>query len=115
MTPAQEQQFIAAHPVAKPASGPIEIHGNPGWKFNIRGSGFGSNGSLTIGGMAIPCTRWDDENIRGDMPIDAKGDIKITPLKGGTVQTGVYDPAARRAAADRKMADQAVVDTGLHI
>jgi hypothetical protein len=109
MTPEQERSYLASHPAAKQATGPIEIHGNPGWQFSIRGSGFGSAGSLTIGGMAIPCTRWDDENIRGDMPVDVTtpGDIKITPFKGGMVQTGVYDPAARRAAADQHIANQA--------
>lgn len=68
----------------------VVIAGNPGFKFSISGAGFGPSGTLTIGGQRIPTTRWDNENIRGDMPADAKGDVVLVPSNGGKTWTGVY-------------------------
>ena len=126
MNPAQEKAYLAARPAAVAgATGPIEIHGNPGWKWSIRGSNFGIDGSLTIAGMAVKTSRWDNENIRGnELPIGIKGEIVVTPSRGRMtkaasggnpaeyapappVRKGVYDEDARRAAANKAMVVEA--------
>jgi len=128
MNPSEERAFLATQPAAlEAAKGPIEIHGNPGWEYSIKGSGFGTAGSLTIKGIAIPTERWDDENVRGHMPIGAKGEILLTPSRGKLLKNasgdnpaeyapappqrkGVYDPDTWRSEANKKMAAQAVAD-----
>jgi len=128
MNPSEERAYLASRPeVIAAAAGPIVIHGNPGWEYSIKGSGFGTAGSLTIAGIAIPTERWDDENVRGHMPIGAKGPILLTPSRGKLLKNasggnpaeyapappqrkGVYDPEATRAAADKRMAEQAIAD-----
>src|ERR1017187_3212142 len=130
MNPQEERAYLAARPQAiANATGPIEIHGNPGWEFSIRGSGFGSAGSLTIGGIAIACDRWDNENGRGSLPSGAKGAIVLIPARGKLLRAadpnndrpaeyapapparkGVYDEDGRRAAADKAFTEQAAAD-----
>jgi hypothetical protein len=69
----------------------IIVQGNPGFRFTINGAGFGPSGTLTIGGKRITTIdRWDDENVRGDMPADAKGAVVLVPSNGGKTWTGVY-------------------------
>ena len=61
----------------KAADGPIYIEGLAGEVFNVRGDGFGASGSMTVGGTPVKITRWDDKNIRGTLPADAKGAVSI--------------------------------------
>ena len=128
MNPQEERTYLASRPeVIAAATGPIHINGNPGWEYSIKGAGFGTAGSLTINGIAIPFERWDDENVRGHMPIGAKGDILLTPSRGRLLKTasgdnpaeyapappvrkGVYDPDGWRSAANKKIAEQAIAD-----
>ena len=128
MNPSEERAYLATLPAAiEAAKGPIFISGNPGWEYSIKGSGFGTAGSLTIRGIAIPVERWDDENVRGHMPIGAKGDILLTPSRGKLIKNasgdnpaeytdappqrkGVYDPDGWRSEANKKIAAQAVAD-----
>lgn len=62
---------------------PINVVGSTmGGPFTIGGVGFGSSGTLTIGGREIPTTRWDDNQIRGVLPPGVKGDVVIKTGSG---------------------------------
>jgi hypothetical protein len=69
----------------------VTIQGFPGGAFNIRGDGFGTKpGSLTIGGLLIKTTRWDDRQIRGQLPRGAVCGLVELTLADGTIRHGVY-------------------------
>lgn len=65
------------------------ISGWSGGVLHIRGKGFGIGGSLTIGGHNITTTKWDDDDIRGTVPVGVKGAVIIT-ARDGTVQKGTF-------------------------
>lgn len=59
-----------------------------GGAFGIVGEGFGTSGTLTIGGRPIPTTLWTDKDIRGMLPVDLQpGEVVV---HGATVQKGVW-------------------------
>jgi len=89
---------VEAEPQTEPSKAPVEpkpiasIIGAPGSIFNINGD-FGRVGVLTIGGQAIVPTRWDERGLRGLLPTDASGEVKI--VNGdGEVWTGHYPAKA---------------------
>lgn len=69
----------------------VVLVGVPGGPFNIRGSGFGPSGSLTVGGKAITTiSRWDDKDIRGTLPKDTVGEVVLQPSNSQTAFRGHY-------------------------
>ncbi len=66
------------------AKQPLVVIGEPGGPFNIRSSGLGPKGSITIGGIPAKITRWDDMQIRGVLPVGATGDVAVNGIKRGT-------------------------------
>jgi hypothetical protein len=67
----------------------LVIVGQPGDLFNVRSDkgGLGSGGVLTIGGMPVKTTRWDDKHIRGTLPKDAEGAILVDGVNRGVYPT----------------------------
>ena len=59
-----------------------------GGPFNIRGEGFGNSGTLTIGGVPIKTSRWDDRVIKGVTPPGLSGDVVLTGAFG--VRKGTF-------------------------
>lgn len=83
---AQKDQRAAADIAA---SEPIVLHGRPGGAFSIEGSGFGgSKGTLKVGDQVITTTRWDDNHIRGILPIGVRGVVELSTSAG--LRHGVY-------------------------
>jgi hypothetical protein len=69
------------------ANEPVVIVGLPGEAFNIRSAGLGSLGNMSIGGVPVKITRWDDNQIRGVLPAGAEGTVMLNG-----VARGVYPP-----------------------
>lgn len=61
----------------------IVLVGTPGGVFNIRASGLGLGGTMTVGGIPVKITRWDDQQIRGVLPPNAAGDVMLNGVKRG--------------------------------
>jgi IPT/TIG domain len=74
-------QRLAAEELSKT---PVIVEGDEklGGPFSIHGSGFGSSGTLTIGGRLIPTTKWSDTTIKGQTPAGVKGDVVLITAKG---------------------------------
>lgn len=69
----------------------IEIAGRQGMPFSISGAGFGSSGTLTINGQAMPTTRWNDTSIKGQLPDNVQsGEVEVRPADGSPVQKGMF-------------------------
>lgn len=98
-----EQQRAQAEAYAKEV---VEISGGPG-AFVIYGHGFGSSGSLTVGGREIKTTSWSDTRIKGTLPEGVKGDVVLTTPSG--VRKGVY-PAPSKATAPPVKVEVTVTD-----
>lgn len=64
-----------------------------GMVFGIVGEGFGTAGTLTIGGVHVPTTMWTDRDIRGLLPKELKPGEVVVKSDTGMVQKGVW-PAA---------------------
>jgi hypothetical protein len=86
MSPAEK--VSVAEPVKINAYPPIVLEGSPGGPFNINGEGFGTFGTLTIGGFAVKTTAWNDTRIKGMVPVGANGEVQLVTASG--VRTGVY-------------------------
>lgn len=74
-------QRLAAEELSKI---PVVVVGDEklGGPFSIHGSGYGSSGSLTVGGRLIPTTKWTDNTIKGQIPAGVKGAVVLTTAKG---------------------------------
>lgn len=70
------------------AEKPVVVVGTDGGPFNIDGEGFGSSGTLTIGGQQIKTTRWNDKSIKGTLPKGVKGAVVLQT--GSGVRHGVF-------------------------
>lgn len=88
-TPSAQAPTTTAPVVSTPTPTPLVISGWSGGVLHIRGKGFGIGGSLTIGGHNITTTKWDDDDIRGTVPVGVKGAVIIT-ARDGTVQKGTF-------------------------
>jgi hypothetical protein len=79
---------------AKPAG--IRLAGVPGGAFAVEGSGFGNEtGTVMVGGVLVPTTRWSDHTIRGVLPANVKpGDLTVT-TSDGTAHKGTYGAASK--------------------
>jgi len=73
-------------------SATVVVHGREGGAFSIEGSGFGSKGTLSIGGQVIPTTRWDDRSIRGILPVGTRGIVELKTSNG--TRYGAYPAPA---------------------
>ena len=74
----------------------LKMVGRLGGAFNITGEGFGEKGTLFLSDRQITTTRWDDADIRGQLPEDLKAGkiiVKIHDENGVPVkeQTGTFD------------------------
>lgn len=71
-------------PAAKQAlKDQLKFSGKPGGPFNIDGAGFGTSGSVSIGGRQIPTTRWNDRSIKGSLPSDTPdGEVVVRTADG---------------------------------
>lgn len=81
----QERKTTQADAEAKAwMSEPVVIEGDQklGGPFSISGTGFGTQGVLTVAGEAVKITRWTDHSIKGDMPAGLKGDVVLKVAKG---------------------------------
>lgn len=74
-----EEDKAAAANVKKSA---FIFAGRAGEPFSVSGEGFGSSGSLTIGGTPIETSRWNDRSVKGFVPVGAKGAIVLTTTTG---------------------------------
>ena len=79
------------------AKKPVVIEGGPG-AFCIYGPALGTAGTLTINGVYIKTTRWDDLSVRGVLPEGLRGEIVLTRADG-VVRKGVYKVQASEAKA----------------
>lgn len=68
----------------------LVLSGVTGGPFSIRGTGFGPSGTLTVDKVPVNITMWDDENVRGTLPGDVRGEVVLTPSNGKPVQRGRY-------------------------
>ena len=87
---ANEAQIAADQKAAEEAvlKTPVIINGRAGGAFSIDGPGLGASGTLFIAGRVIPTTRWDDNSIRGILPPNVAGPIRLQTDKGD--RTGVF-------------------------
>lgn len=69
-------------------SGDFVFSGSPGGRFRIDGSGFGTNGTLTVGGVQVHATGWGSTHIEGTLPAD---------VKSGEVVVHIDDKTTKRA------------------
>lgn len=49
---------------------PFSIHGRLGGAFNVEGEGFGTEGTLMVGGRVLETTSWSDTLIKGQFPAE---------------------------------------------
>ncbi len=90
----------AAAEKTKEVETPLVIAGVPGGSFTIRGEGFGTSGTLKIGGVQVQTTAWGDNRIKGQLPLDVSGKVEIftapdvAPIVGELKAAGKPTPAA---------------------
>ena len=74
-----------------PEDNRIVITGTPGGRFELRGDGFGSSGSLLIGGKQARTTAWGTMRIEGWLPEGiTDGDELVIWISKETQLHGVY-------------------------
>lgn len=74
----EEAERVAKEPV-------VIVADETGGQFNIRGAGFGGSvGNMTVGGVPVKVTRWDDSQIRGVLPAGVEGPVMINGVARGT-------------------------------
>lgn len=76
---------------------PVELAGQPGTMFSIRGSGFGNDkGRLTVSGRQIEVSKWTDESIKGTLPTDIESGEIVLRTADGVERKGEYFVPGRR-------------------
>jgi hypothetical protein len=82
---------------------PFMFHATEQGAFSIDGQGLGSGGSLSINGMLVPSTRWNDRSIKGTLPdsISHKDvdQVVITPSGSTKQMVGSFGRPGNRSAA----------------
>ena len=77
---------------AKSSAGPIIpevlVTGTPGGKFEIRGNGFSSGGSVLIGGVAQQTYEWGSQYIRGKLDANVKSGEVVIQIDKETRKVG---------------------------
>ena len=59
-----------------------------GGRIELRGEGFGTNGTLKVGGHQVKTTEWGSQHIIGNLPADVKnGDAVVVHVDEKTSQT----------------------------
>ena len=64
------------------------VRGTPGGKFEIRGTGFSSGGSVLIGGVAQETFEWGNEYIRGKLDANVKSGEVVVQIDKDTKRIG---------------------------
>ena len=91
-TPTEQAVFAAVKKEHEAANRVFVLNGVPGGAFSIDGPGLGAGGAghvLSVNGVLVPTTRWDDRSIRGTLPPDAKPG-PVTIQAGPKVLKGTY-------------------------
>jgi hypothetical protein len=64
-----------------------------GNQFELRGEGFGTNGTLKVGGHQVKTTEWGPQHIVAELPADVKdGDAVTIIVDDKTTKTGYFGP-----------------------
>lgn len=70
-------------------AGDFVIVGTAGSKFQIRGAGFSTGGTVTVNGKMAHTTGWGATRIEGTLPDGAKrGDVVVVTIDKDTQQRG---------------------------
>lgn len=90
---ATQKAALSSAAVAKsniPTKGHPACSGRIGGAFGVDGEGFGSSGTLTVGGQHVPTTRWTDKNIRGTLSQHVKAGEVVILCEDGTTQKTTF-------------------------
>ena len=66
----------------------VIVTGTPGGKFEIRGDGFSSGGSVLIGGVAQETYEWGAQYIRGKLNANVKSGEVVVQIDKDTKRVG---------------------------
>jgi hypothetical protein len=89
-TPTEQAALKAYKAEMDAANKQFVLSGAPGSAFSVDGPGLGTGGTLTVNGVVVPTTRWDDRSIRGILPVDAKPGPVVIQQTGGKTLNGKY-------------------------
>ena len=82
-------EAVAAAKAAAGSTVPdVVVTGTPGGKFEIRGDGFSSGGSVLIGGVAQHTDEWGAQYIRGKLDANVKSGEVVVQIDKDTKKVG---------------------------
>jgi len=74
---------------AKPTQTAFHFSGTVGGVFGVYGHGFGTSGTLTIGGVNVTPTSWSNTRIKGTVPSDVKSGKTTVVVNGKSIDATV--------------------------
>lgn len=68
----------------------LTFSGTPGGRFRIDGSGFGTNGTVKVGGVQLNSISWSTTRIEGTMPANVSTGDVVVQIDDKTARRGRF-------------------------